>query len=126
MADNVSGWLSAVEGLADAHARLLRVEVENVPALELPTSEEQDAGEWMLYYLDTPYLAQTRTSPKVYGREMSEADHRAFLAFIRGSRARVMLSGYASTLYDRELAGWMHSMGRGRSPSARTGRLVPR
>jgi DNA adenine methylase len=36
---------------------------------------------------------------------MTEAQHRDLLGLVKRSRARVMLSGYPSDLYDREL-GW--------------------
>jgi DNA adenine methylase len=73
MNGNVSEWLSAVDGLADVHARLRRVLVENMPALQLiPRADTPET----LFYCDPPYLHQTRASTDAYAHEMTEADHR--------------------------------------------------
>jgi DNA adenine methylase len=37
---------------------------------------------------------------------MSEEDHRQLLAALLACKGKVMLSGYPSPLYDRELARW--------------------
>lgn len=60
----------------------------------------------VLVYMDPPYLAATRTSDKRYRFEMTDQDHIALLAIARSLPAAVMISGYPSDLYDRELVGW--------------------
>jgi DNA adenine methylase len=104
MNGNVSEWLSAVDGLPEIHARLRTVLVENKPALEIiKTHDEPDT----LFYLDPPYPHDTRTAKKAYGDfEMTDADHRELLATIKAVQGKVILSGYANDLYDRELASW--------------------
>jgi hypothetical protein len=63
-----------------------------------------------LIYCDPPYLRTSRTSTRdLYRHEWTEADHRALLAALRDQAAAgalVMLSGYHSKLYARELRGW--------------------
>jgi DNA adenine methylase len=104
MNGNVSEWLTAVDGLPDVHARLRRVCIENMPALELIRREDSPGT---LFYCDPPYLHDTRTSPEAYGsHEMTEADHRELLATLRACKGKVMLSGYPSDLYEAELKGW--------------------
>jgi DNA adenine methylase len=104
MNGNVSEWLSAVEGLPAVHDRLRRVAVENKPAVDL-IQEHDEPG--TLFYCDPPYLHETRTARKAYGRfEMPEADHRQLLDVLLACRGKVMLSGYPSRLYDEALAGW--------------------
>ena len=67
----------------------------------------QHDGPATLFYLDPPYLHETRAAKDVYGRhEMSEADHRELLDTLLKCLGKVMLSGYPSALYDRALAGW--------------------
>jgi DNA polymerase-1 len=100
---NASEWWSAVEGLADVHARLSRVVVENLPAVEVIRREDTPAT---LFYCDPPYLHDTRTSKDAYAFEMTDADHRELLQVLKDCKGKVMLSGYPSDLYDRELAGW--------------------
>jgi DNA adenine methylase len=102
--DGVNGWWTAVEGLEAVHHRLRDVKVLNRPALEVIRSED---GPATLFYCDPPYLHQTRTATKVYGAfEMTEADHRALLDVLRQCKGKVILSGYASDLYDAALASW--------------------
>jgi hypothetical protein len=70
---------------------------------------EQKAGELdadTLVYCDPPYLHSTRKKLALYKHEMSRGDHERLLASLVQLRCRVMLSGYASPLYDRQLRGW--------------------
>jgi DNA adenine methylase len=103
MNGNVSEWIGAVEGLPAVHARLRRVLVENMPALDLIRREDTPTT---LFYLDPPYLHETRVSTDAYAFEMSAADHRDLLDLIRSVKGKVMLSGYPSALYDKALANW--------------------
>jgi DNA adenine methylase len=63
-----------------------------------------------LYYVDPPYLPQTRgrTAPSDgYGaNDLSEAEHVELLEALCGVEAAVVLSGYPSDLYDARLQGW--------------------
>jgi DNA adenine methylase len=104
MNGNVSEWLSAVDGLPAVHARLRRVLIENLPALDLIRREDAPGT---LFYCDPPYLHETRTSTETYGtHEMTEADHVQLLSVLRNCTGKVMLSGYPSNLYEAELKGW--------------------
>ena len=77
--------------------------VRNGPALDVIVSEDKPST---FFYLDPPYLHDTRASKDVYEFEMTEADHRELLRVLKACKGKVMLSGYPSGLYDRELAGW--------------------
>jgi DNA adenine methylase len=102
--DHVNAWWGAVEGLEDAHRRLRDVLVLCRPAVEVIRQEDAPAT---LFYLDPPYLHPTRTARKAYGRfEMTDADHREMLDLLRRCQGKVILSGYASALYDEALADW--------------------
>jgi DNA adenine methylase len=103
MNEQASAWLNCVEGLPAVSARLRRVVITNEHALDLIRRED---GEKTLFYLDPPYLQETRAAINTYKHEMTEEDHRAMLAVIKECRGKVMLSGYPNPLYDRELAGW--------------------
>lgn len=103
MNGNVSEWTGAVDGLAAVHARLRRVVLESKPAIELIRAEDTPAT---LFYLDPPYLHETRTAPNVYTLEMNEADHRELLDVVKACKGKVMLSGYPSALYGQALEGW--------------------
>ena len=103
MNGNVSEWLSAVDGLADVHARLRRVFIENMHAVDLIRREDAPGT---LIYCDPPYLHETRKAKDAYAFEMAGADHEELLDVLRQCKGKVMLSGYPSELYDQALAGW--------------------
>lgn len=103
MNGNVSEWLGAVEGLAAVHARLRRVFVEDMDAAKLIRREDTPGT---LFYCDPPYLHETRTTTDAYAHEMTVEQHREFLAAVGGCAGKVMISGYASGLYEDYLRGW--------------------
>lgn len=57
-------------------------------------------------YCDPPYMMSTRRSGPLYRFEMSDDDHRDLLSTILTIPAAVMISGYESELYHRQLQGW--------------------
>lgn len=97
MNEQASAWLSAVEGLPEVHERLKRVAVLNIPALDVIEKFDHPTT---LFYLDPPYLPETRTAPKVYRHEMSREDHVKLLGRLLITNARIVLSGYPNELYD--------------------------
>ena len=103
MNEQASAWITAVDGLPEIHARLQPVVLENMPAIDLIVRED---GPETLYLCDPPYLHETRASTDLYAHEMNEADHVELLAVLKACEGKVMLCGYRSGLYDKELAGW--------------------
>lgn len=105
MPEAVSKYLSAIDGLPDVHERLRAVTIEHLPALEV-IGKYDDKNTF--FYLDPSYLPETRHGQKAstYGCEMTYEDHEALLARILTVKGKVMISGYASDLYDSKLAGW--------------------
>ena len=98
MNENVSAWLSAVDGLPEAHERLRRVEIRNMDAIDfIKKYDHTDA----LFYCDPPYLSETRSSNGEYGEhEMDVADHGDLLRCLSDIDGKFLLSGYRSDLYD--------------------------
>jgi DNA adenine methylase len=103
MNEQASAWMNAVDGLAAVHSRLRRVVILNRDALDV--IREQDGPE-TLFYLDPPYLGETRTSEGVYAHEMTEDQHAQLLGVICRCKGKVLLSGYPSDLYTRQLSNW--------------------
>lgn len=104
MNGEVSAWLSAVEGLPQVHARMKRVLILRKPALEVIDSEDTPNT---LFYLDPPYLPETRATVGEYGDfEMTYDDHRTLLDKLLTVRGKVILSGYLSKLYYSLLRDW--------------------
>lgn len=100
---NASEWIGAVDGLPAVHARLRAVVIENLPAIDIIRRE---ATFHTLFYLDPPYLHETRVSTDAYAFEMSELDHIELLHVITSTAAKYVLSGYRSDLYDTMLSHW--------------------
>ena len=59
-----------------------------------------------LVYCDPPYLQATRRSQRRYRYDFDDAAHVALLCLLKSLDCQVMLSGYPSRLYERELADW--------------------
>lgn len=103
MGGAVSRWLGSVEGLSEIVQRLLRVQIENAPALEV--IRRYDSPE-TLFYCDPPYVHGTRGDAKAYGFEMTDAEHEELARMLLEVRGKVAISGYASSLYEDLYAGW--------------------
>jgi DNA adenine methylase len=109
MPDYLDGYIRRI---APAVERLHSVSLECLPALELIAKYGAEPD--VLLYVDPPYLGSTRSrSWDGYPHEMrTDAVHRELAEALNAARAAVVLSGYASDLYDRELyPGWhRHTM----------------
>lgn len=103
MAGAVSRWLGSVEGLAEIAQRLLRVQIENAPAVEI--IRRYDSPD-TLFYCDPPYAHESRGDSKAYGYEMTDADHRALAKALRNVKGRVAVSGYQCSLMDELYGAW--------------------
>ncbi len=79
MNEQASAWLSAVEGLPEAHERLKRVVIFFRDALDV--IRQQD-GPRTHFYCDPPYLHETRTATNCYEHEMSAFDHACLLSLL--------------------------------------------
>lgn len=103
MSGVVSRWLGSVDGLPAIASRLLRVQIENRPALEVIDLYD---GPDTLFYCDPPYAHGTRGDARAYGFEMTDDDHRRFAAKLARIRGKAAVSGYRGPLYDELFAGW--------------------
>jgi DNA adenine methylase len=105
MAGAVSRWLGSVEGLAEIAQRLLRVQIENAPAIEV--IERYDSPD-TLFYCDPPYAHESRSDTKAYAFEMNDDEHRALARALHAARGKVALSGYRCELMDELYGDWTH------------------
>jgi DNA adenine methylase len=103
MSGVVSRWLGGVEGLQEIAERLIRVQIENRPAIDV--IRLYDASD-TLFYCDPPYLHVTRGDSKAYGFEMDEAQHRELATVLSQCRGKVAVSGYRCELMDELYKGW--------------------
>lgn len=56
-------------------------------------------------YIDPPYVLGTRTGNQ-YMHEMTDSDHEELLKALLQSKAKIMLSGYESEMYNDYLSKW--------------------
>lgn len=103
MSGVVSRWLGSVEALPQIAERLLRVQIENRPAIDVIKLYDDRRT---LFYCDPPYLHSTRGDNKAYGYEMAEVQHHELAEVLRGVKAKVALSGYRNNLMDKLYKGW--------------------
>lgn len=91
--------------LYSAAWRMKQVHIENNDALAV--IRRYDTGD-TLFYVDPPYLAETRCRQwrKAYNHEMTVADHEALAESLHGVTGSVVLSGYATDLYQSMYSGW--------------------
>ena len=97
MSGAVSRWLGGVNALEDIAQRLLRVQIDNRPAMDVIRLYDSPQT---LFYCDPPYLHATRGDVKAYRFEMDEDQHREFAACVNACKGRVAVSGYAHPLMD--------------------------
>ena len=103
MSGVVSRWLGSIDQLPEISERLLRVQIENRPALEVIDLYD---GASTLFYCDPPYVHDSRGDSKAYEFEMTDAGHRQFAAKVTRAKAKVAVSGYRCELYDQLFKGW--------------------
>lgn len=98
MSGVISRWLGAVEDLPAIAERLLRVQIENRPALDVIRLYDSPDT---LFYCDPPYVHSTRGDAKAYGFEMTDTQHRELAEVLNAVRGKVALSNYQSPLLDK-------------------------
>lgn len=106
MNEQVASWLTAIDGLPEAHMRLRRVVVFNEDANRIIVQEDSPDT---FFYLDPPYLQSTRKTKKAYRFEMTEEEHAELLDTLSRIKGKFLLSGYGNTLYElkRLENGWV-------------------
>lgn len=91
MGGAVSRWLGAVRDLPEIAERLLRVQIENRPAIEVIQRYDSSAT---LFYCDPPYIHETRGDDNAYRYEMSDDEHRHLAEVLNSAQGMVAISNY--------------------------------
>jgi DNA adenine methylase len=106
MAGAVSRWLGAVEDLNLIAQRLLRVQIEHAPAIEVIDRFDSPKT---LFYCDPPYPHDSRGDSNAYAHEMTDEQHRELAAVLKRVEGKVALSSYRCDL-NEELYGDWHTI----------------
>ena len=95
-------WCKTPEMIFEAAERLRKVQIENLPAVDLIRRFNFPN---VLIYADPPYVLSTRHG-KQYRHEMTDEQHEELLDTLSNHRGPVLLSGYDSDLYRDILHDW--------------------
>ena len=98
MSGVVSRWFGAVDALPEIAARLLRVQIENRPAIDVIKLYDSRST---FFYCDPPYVHVTRGDSKAYGHEMTNEQHAELAHILNSVKGKVALSNYDCDLMNR-------------------------
>lgn len=96
-------WTGVPDRIRGVAQRLQGVHIECADWREV--LRRYDA-EQTLFYLDPPYVRETRTARWEYANEFSTEDHEELLSMLHELKGMAVLSGYESPLYAEQLASW--------------------
>jgi DNA adenine methylase len=101
-------WVKYPDAIAAVGSRLSGVLIECRPATSVMMQHDAPTT---LHYVDPPYVFSTRkgrrwNSDKYYRHEMTDFQHMDLLGCLKNLTGMVVLSGFHSEMYGRELAGW--------------------
>jgi DNA adenine methylase len=91
MSGVVSRWLGGIDKLDAIANRLLRVQIENRPAIDVIKLYDSPTT---LFYCDPPYIHETRGDSKAYVHEMTNADHEKLAIALNEVEGKVTISNY--------------------------------
>jgi DNA adenine methylase len=103
MSGVVSRWLGSVKDLPEIANRLLRVQIESRPALEIIRLYDDRNT---LFYCDPPYPHSSRGDSKAYLFEMNDEGHRELSACLKKCKGKAAVSGYRCDLMDTFYSDW--------------------
>ncbi|WP_333000178.1 DNA adenine methylase [Vibrio vulnificus] len=100
---SVRKFHAGIERLSDVSHRIRRAQIENLPWKQ--AIQRYDRPE-TLFYLDPPYVPDTRINGK-YEHEMTIEEHMDMVDSLLDIEGKAVLSGYAHPVYEPlEAAGW--------------------
>jgi DNA adenine methylase len=95
---NTARWWRKYERIAQVHDRFRHVQIESRDALQV--IETWDSAR-TTFYLDPPYVLETRGDRGYYQFEQPEDHHRQLVDLLLEVEGCVVLSGYEHPVYDR-------------------------
>lgn len=119
-------WGRYPEVIASIGDRLLGVLIECRPATQVMMQHD---GKDTLHYVDPPYVFATRQdmrwrSDKYYRHEMTDFQHMDLLGCLKNLQGHVVLSGFHSEMYSKELIGWSEHRTQSRGNARRGTKVI--
>lgn len=123
MSGVISRWLGGVEDLPLVAERLLRVQIENRPALEVIRLYDSPGT---LFYCDPPYVHDTRGDSNAYGYEMTNEQHLQLATTLNLIQGMVAISNYQCDFMDTLYPApkWHKTVGEAKTNHATKGKRV--
>jgi len=103
-ADTCNNWLMRLSMLDAWRWRLMTVQIDCRDALEV--IRYWDSSD-TLFYIDPPYVTETRKRLNTYAHEMTDERHKELVGLLLGVKGKAVVSGYEHPLYSPfAQAGW--------------------
>ena len=104
VASPVSRWLMRLSMLPDWHKRLACAQIDCVDAIKcIRFWDTEDT----VFYLDPPYIHDTRKGNDEYNHEMANEQHKELIDTILHCKGAIVLSGYPHAIYNElDANGW--------------------
>lgn len=105
MAQAVSRWLKNIdENLPDSIELIRELQVTNDGAFDCINKWDNPD---VIFYLDPPYIDESRVSKKVYESEFTVEEHKKLVDVLTKIKGNAIISGYDNEIYNRLLQnGW--------------------
>lgn len=103
MSGVVSRWLGSVDSLPEIAERLIRVQIENRPAVDVIKLYDDKRT---LFYCDPPYPHESRGDKHAYGDEMTDVQHRELAKTLAEASGMVAVSGYRCDFMEEIYSGF--------------------
>ena len=98
MSSNVSKWLRYIdERILKSIERLRTIQIENLDFRKIISKYDNKDT---LFYLDPPYVHNTRVDTNSYDNEMTNEDHRDLMKILENLEGKFVLSGYDNPIYN--------------------------
>jgi DNA adenine methylase len=103
MGGAVSRWLGSSQDLVEIAARLIRVQIDHRPAVDVIRAYDSPDT---LFYCDPPYPHESRGDSKAYRFEMNDNEHICLAKLLHELEGRVAISGYRCDLMNDLYGDW--------------------
>ncbi len=123
MSGVISRWIGGVNQLPSIAERLLQVQIENRPAIDVIRLYDSPRT---LFYCDPPYVHNTRGDAKAYGYEMTNEQHIELANVLNSVKGLVALSNYQCELMDKlyPSTSWKKNVSKAKTNHSTKGKRV--
>ena len=108
---SISAYLSAIDNLEVIYERICHCVIEKRDIFELINKYDKEDT---FFYLDPPYVQDTRTSNIKYKVDFDNEQHKKLVDRLLNIKGKVLISGYDSPIYDKLVEnGWNKTIVKG-------------